>query len=86
MYIFRETSYKVGCFVLARKYCPICYFEFDEKVGLETNGKVKPMDYDPNAFDSKPDYKCSKRGHFSKGSGLSVAELEKLIEFRKLKI
>lgn len=71
---------------MARKYCPICYFEFNEKVGLEMNGKVRPMDWDQGSLDSKPEYKCSKRGHYSKGAGLSMEELNKLEEFRRLKL
>ena len=71
---------------MARKYCPICYYEFHEKVGLKENGNTRPMDWDNNHREAKREYKCTKREHHSKGSGLSVHELEKLNEFRKLKL
>lgn len=71
---------------MARKYCPICYYEFHEKVGLKENGNgnTRPMDWEDDHKEPKREYKCTKRGHHSKGSGLSIHELEKLVEFRRL--
>ena len=72
---------------MARKYCPICYFEHEEQILVSTNGgKATNGGATSSRHQQTQAFICKKRGHVSKGSGLSLEELRKLNEFRKLEL
>ena len=70
---------------MARKYCPTCFYEFHEKVGVKALDLPDlPVDRNASGQEPRTGYVCRKRGHISKGAGLTLPELEKLVRFRNM--